>query len=64
MPSSRPKVCPIVYRRPLVDIDVRQPQQFDLWCRMFGVTRHQLASLVAAVGGNPEVVRQHLQRAA
>jgi hypothetical protein len=28
------------------------------------VTRHQLASLVAAVGGNPEVVRQHLQRAA
>ena len=61
---SRPIASPVVYRSPLVDIDVRQPQQFDFWCRTFGVARHQLASLVSAVGGNPEVVRWHLQRAA
>ena len=61
---ARPIAIPVIYRGPLVDIDIREPQQFDFWCRTFGVTRHQLASLVAAVGGNPEVVRRHLKRAA
>ena len=64
MQLDRPIATPIIYRNRLVDIDIRQPQQFDFWCRTFGVTRHQLASVVAAVGGNPEVVRRHLQRAA
>jgi hypothetical protein len=64
MQLGRPIVTPVIYRSPLVDIDIRQPQQFDFWCRTFGVTRHQLASVVSAVGGNPEVVRRHLQRAA
>lgn len=64
MQLGRPIATPIIYRNPFVDIDIRQPQRFDFWCRTFGVTRHQLASLVAAVGGNPEVVRRHLKRAA
>ena len=64
MQPGRPIVTPIIYRNPLVDIDIRQPQQFDFWCRTFGVTRRQLASVISAVGRNPEVVRRHLQRAA
>jgi Protein of unknown function (DUF3606) len=64
MQLGHPIATPIIYRSPVVDIDIRQQQQFDFWCRAFRVTRHQLASVVAAVGGNPEVVRRHLQRAA
>jgi hypothetical protein len=41
-------------------IDVRRPELLDRWCRVFGVTRHELTSVVAAVGGNPDVVRRHL----
>lgn len=61
---ARPIRNPIVYRGPVVDIDIRELKQFDLWCRTFGVTRHQLASVVSTVGGDPEVVRRHLKRAA
>jgi hypothetical protein len=64
MRMNRPIRIPIVYRGPVAEIDIRELQQFDLWCRTLGITRHQLASLVSTVGGNPEVVRRHLKRAA
>jgi hypothetical protein len=64
MLMNRPPRNPVVYRGPVAEIDIRQLPQFDFWCRILGVTRHQLASLVSAVGGNPDVVRQHLKRAA
>jgi hypothetical protein len=64
MLMNRPLRIPIVYLGPLAEIDIREPRQFDLWCRTLGLTRRQLASLVSTVGGNPEVVRRHLKRTA
>ena len=43
-------------------VDFRDLRRFDDWCRTLGVTRHQLVSAVAAVGGDAEAVRMHLKR--
>jgi len=43
-------------------VDFRDMRRFDDWCRTLGVTRHQLVSAVAEVGGDAEAVRLHLKR--
>jgi len=43
-------------------VDFRDMRRFDDWCRMLGVTRHQLISAVADVGEDAEAVRLHLKR--
>jgi hypothetical protein len=63
MLTNRPIQSPIVYRGPAAAIDIRERQQFGFWCRIFGISHHELASLVSTVGGDPEVVLRHLKRA-
>lgn len=43
-------------------VDFRDMRRFDNWCRTLGVTRHQLLSAVAEVGGNADAVRTYLKR--
>ena len=42
-------------------INIREVDQLDRWCRVFGVTRSQLTSAVSTVGANPDLVRRYLR---
>ena len=42
-------------------INIREADQLDRWCRVFGVTRNQLTAAVSSVGANPDLVRRYLR---
>lgn len=41
-------------------VDAGDADSLDYWLEHFGVTAQQLEEAVAAVGGNPQAVREHL----
>jgi hypothetical protein len=41
-------------------VDLNDPSNLEYWREHFGVTTQQLEEAVAAVGGEPPAVREHL----
>jgi len=48
-------------RHVVQSINIRETDQLDRWCRVFGVTRNQLTAAVSTVGANPDLVRRYLR---
>jgi hypothetical protein len=48
-------------RHVVQSINIREIDQLDRWCRVFGVTRNELTAAVSTVGANPDLVRRHLR---
>ncbi len=43
-------------------VDLSDMRRFDEWCRLLGVTRHQLAAAVSDVGEDADAVRAYFRR--
>lgn len=56
---------PLESVRPVADstrIDLDRPNEIAHWCRQFSCTEHDLMAAVAAVGAQPEAVRNQVER--